>query len=177
MFWLQIDWSSFSWQAFATLATGLAAVFAAWRVGNRQISLLAEQQKYIKEQGDQARDIKLQELRIALVDRRSECIRIMIELNQVFIRDAGLGREQWPELTRVLNSSRLIFPMEISDDIKQILDASVKYQHYSERSIYYHRKKYLTKAGELSEKAQDEENKIFELMPTMVDRLEEYTRI
>lgn len=177
MFWQEISWSSFSWDAFATLATGLAAVFAAWRVGSRQIAILAEQQKFIKEQSDQARDIKLQELRISLIDRRSECILIMRELTEVFYRDGRLDREQWPHLTRVLNSSKIIFPNEISDDIVNILSASFKSQQFFNRSRHYLEKGNQEKADEFLEKAFSEEDMLMQLMPKIVDRLEEYTRI
>lgn len=177
MYWLQINWSAFSWDAFATLATGLAAVFAAWRVGNRQVALLAEQQNFVNQQAEQAREIKLQELRISLIDRRSECIHIMRELTDVFFRNARLERDQWPNLTRVLNSSRLIFPIEISDDIGKILDSSFRSQQFFNRSTYYRTNGNDEKADEFLDKAFEEEDQLMQLMPKMVDRLEEYTRV
>ena len=44
-----INWCAFSWEAFATLATGLAAVVAAWRVGRKQVMIL-DRQTAIQEQ-------------------------------------------------------------------------------------------------------------------------------
>jgi len=40
---LGIDWSSFGWDAFATLATGFAAVVAANFVGSRQVKITERQ--------------------------------------------------------------------------------------------------------------------------------------
>jgi hypothetical protein len=44
-----IDWCAFTWEAFATLAAGLAAVIAAWRLGKRQIAI-QEKQLYLQAQ-------------------------------------------------------------------------------------------------------------------------------
>lgn len=38
-----IHWCSFDWPSFATLATGFAAVFAAWLVGRKQAYILSRQ--------------------------------------------------------------------------------------------------------------------------------------
>lgn len=38
-----IHWCGFDWQSFATLATGFAAVAAAWRVGKQQAEILKRQ--------------------------------------------------------------------------------------------------------------------------------------
>lgn len=54
-----IYWTAFSWEAFATLVTGLAAVFAAYRVGQRQTAI-QKNQVSLKEQGN----------KIALLERR-----------------------------------------------------------------------------------------------------------
>ena len=54
-----IYWTTFSWEAFAALATGLVAVIAAWRIGLKQIGIMDRQ-------------VASQELavRIELYDRR-----------------------------------------------------------------------------------------------------------
>lgn len=56
-----VDWSSFSWEAFATLATGLAAVIAAVVVAKRQLRII-DRQALLQEL----------ELRNALFDRRAQ---------------------------------------------------------------------------------------------------------
>lgn len=47
-----IDWSSFSWEAFATLVTGVSAVVAAGIVGWRQVAISDRQTRILERQVD-----------------------------------------------------------------------------------------------------------------------------
>lgn len=77
MSWAPVAWDNFGWDAFATLATGIAAVSAATWVGLRQIRI-SDRQSSIqdaqrREQVAAAeRDYLLQkqEFRLALFDKR-----------------------------------------------------------------------------------------------------------
>lgn len=177
VFWGQINWSSFSWEAFATLTTGLAAVFAAWRVGHRQLALLAEQQKFTVEQARQARDLKFQELRITLLDRRIECIKRMREIESDFLREAKVKSERLPDLTFLIHNCILIFPGSITQDLDKILTASILSRSHFERSRHYNSIQNEPKASEFLEKGFSEEDTVMALMPKMTERLIEFTRI
>jgi hypothetical protein len=42
MQYFPVNWSQFSWEAFATLLTGLAAVIAAWHIGRKQTAIQSQ---------------------------------------------------------------------------------------------------------------------------------------
>jgi hypothetical protein len=66
MIWAAIAWTDFSWEAFATLATGIGAVVAAIVVGLRQAGISDRQSRILE------RQVGLDELKLRsdLFDRR-----------------------------------------------------------------------------------------------------------
>lgn len=65
---MNIDWSAFSWEAFATLVTGVAAVVGATIVGLRQVGIQKRQADIQEKQVEIAR----LEVAASLFDRRME---------------------------------------------------------------------------------------------------------
>ena len=98
-----IAWSDFSWEAFATLATGLAAVIAAWNLGRKQIEIQKAQV-----------DLQRLTLRSELFDRRYK----LYEATRIFLFNIYKckGDEQlswtadWTQnFLRALQESRILF--------------------------------------------------------------------
>ncbi len=69
----------FSWEAFATLVTSVLAVGAAWHVGRNQLEI-------------QRRQVKLTEndLKIQLLEKRTECIVAMREISDAWTANLEL---------------------------------------------------------------------------------------
>jgi hypothetical protein len=86
----------FSWEAFATLVTGLVAVGAAWQVGRNQIEI-------------QKRQIKLTEndLKVQLLEKRSACIDEMREIADAWFRQASLSNEEWARFHTMFRQAEL----------------------------------------------------------------------
>ncbi|MDP1642615.1 MAG: hypothetical protein Q8L59_10565 [Phenylobacterium sp.] len=105
-----IDLASFSWEALATLVTGLAAVTAAAWVGRRQTAILASQaavQRY---------DLiaKLFELRsAAYYDVRSH-------LSWVVAHSARPDAEQNAAFARAVERCRFLFPEALYEHVRDI---------------------------------------------------------
>lgn len=112
-----IDWEAFTWEAFATLATGGAAVVAAYKVGKRQIDI-------------QARQTSLQEiaLRSSLFDKRY----LVFENTRAFLgyilREANSPD---PETERQfivsIGESRFLFESAVHDALDEIWKKSIDY--------------------------------------------------
>src|SRR5690606_5106820 len=98
----------FSWEAFATLVTGVTAVAAAWFVGSRQLRILNGQN-----------DLKNQEIRISLLDRRLE----VYDDVHAFLSDVmRTGREAEPEFARRFIGARLKARFLFSPQLNSFLD-------------------------------------------------------
>ncbi len=119
-----IEWTAFSWEAFATLVTGLAAVGAAWRVGSRQMAIL-EQQNSLKEQ----------ELRISLLQQRLE----VYDAVKAFL-DAVCSSSKLPapdvvlEFKKARTNARFLFSEEINDLLKNISTKSMQLDFFTQKN-------------------------------------------
>jgi len=119
MSWGVIDWTAFTWEAFATLATGLAAVIAAFVVGLRQAAI-SQRQALILD-----RQVALAEtaLRGELYDRRIAIYDAVAESIERFLDDIREGRpldSDGSNLGPVAMRSRLLFHHEVPERIADI---------------------------------------------------------
>lgn len=122
-----IDWAAFTWEAFATLATGGIAVVAAYRVGKRQADIQATQAA-----------LQEIELRSALFDKRFR----VYEATHAYL--AFILREAQPpdaategELLRASKEARFLFSKSVYDEIDLIWKKAIDY-HAIKRQIEAH---------------------------------------
>ncbi len=114
-----IDWSGFTWEAFATLVTGLAAVGAALVVGLRQLGI-ADRQREILERQVGFDEMKL---RADLFDRRFRVYEATLRLVvQVVQRADKADSEIERDFAVALDQSRLLFKPAVHAALKRIWD-------------------------------------------------------
>lgn len=124
-----VDWSKFSWEAFATLATGFAAVAGAIVIGRRQLAI---NERQIVVAARQARAEELA-LRAELFDRRLAVYRAV----KAYLRHAGSLRtdslpdvEVWQKFAEEMEQAQFLFDgstqqrlHEVATDADDLLQA------------------------------------------------------
>ena len=105
-----IAWCSFSWEAFATLATGLTAVGAAVYIGRKQTEIQKKQA-----------DIQLQAIRADLFERRLENYETVRDLINSLLRNADeidSGLEQRFFIAQ--REAQFLFNQKVNDGLSEI---------------------------------------------------------
>jgi hypothetical protein len=119
-----IYWTAFTWEAFATLASGLAAVAAAFTVGRRQVAIADRQSKILD------RQVALDEmtLRSELFDRRFAIYeRTRALLSAVLVHDAPAEDPVVRAFQVALNQSTFLFRPSVCAHLGVIWDRYCKY--------------------------------------------------
>jgi hypothetical protein len=111
-----VDWCSFTWEAFATLATGLAAVFAAYLVGRKQSQIQADQL-----------EIERLALKSSLFDRRFE----IYTITEAFVEGVVSGNGHLPPSANGAfwsgrRKSRFVFRKTVFDGLDEIYVKAVE---------------------------------------------------
>ncbi len=105
-----IDWAAFSWEAFATLFTGLAAVMAAAVIGWRQSTIMAQQV-----------EIQQQTLRSELFDRRMRNFDTVQRLiYQVRERPDAFNASVIHQFHGAIDEAKFLFPQDVSERLLEI---------------------------------------------------------
>jgi len=112
-----IYWSALNWEAFATLATGFAAVAAAFTVGRKQVAI-AEQQKEIL-----SRQVALDELKLRseLFERRFavyEATRSF--LSEIMVNGDKVRSECESQFLIALDQSTFLFHAEVRQTLLKL---------------------------------------------------------
>lgn len=105
-----IAWCSFSWEAFATLITGVAAVGAAIYIGRRQTEIQKKQA-----------DIQLQAIRANLFERRLENYETVRDLINSLLRNADeidTGLQQ--QFFIAQREAQFLFSQKVYDGLSEI---------------------------------------------------------
>lgn len=119
-----MTWDYFSWEAFATLVTGLAAVGGAGWLGHRQTKILAKQGDIL----DHQTRLERAKLRFDMFDRRYA----YVELFDRFLQRVKSDRAVWTTVdTEFLTKSReaeFLFPRELKVIIDEVWTLGNEYQ-------------------------------------------------
>jgi hypothetical protein len=114
---IPVYWSEFSWEAFATLATGLAAVVAAYLIGRRQVQI-QQAQTYLQERS----------LRFQLLDRRYSVFdRAEALLLEIVRTGHGPSRECERSFLIAKGEARFLFDTAVLIGLDEIWEKSVEY--------------------------------------------------
>jgi hypothetical protein len=166
-----IAWTQFSWEAFATLATGLAAVVAAlvvgWRqtgIAGRQNDQLAQQSEYARQTAERDYLLQAQAFRLALLSERKLVLEEFRRLWGVWIQNATLQDEDWNALRRVLHQAQLVYSHDLSQKIGRALDGTLTERRMHERANQAHARGDGEKATEYLERAFKAEDEVSEVM-------------
>lgn len=174
---VEIFWQEFSWEAFATLSTGLATVAAAGVLGARQISIARRQTEISAAQSDNDVQLRLQELRMALLYDRRACVSRMRDVAGNWMREGRVDSGDWEALREVLWDAQLLFSDALSDDIGSAFIRSKRANHWAKRARESNERGDAAAALESQQRKFTAEEKLQELMPTLLDRVIAETRI
>lgn len=112
-----IYWSTFTWEAFATLLTGVLAVGAAVYIGRRQVAISDRQGRILEKQ------VGLDALkhRSDLFERRFEIYEASARfLGAIVTHAAEPDREIEMRFLSAMNASKFLFAPNVAADLKEI---------------------------------------------------------
>jgi hypothetical protein len=163
---LSIAWSAFSWEAFATLTTGVVAVAAAWWVGYNQVKLQKRHTTLIEN-----------DLKIQLLEKRSACVNSMRDILYAWQRNSRLSEEEWRTFYRLSQDAVLLYPKQMNNKLDQAVDGVFRAKHYYSRSQIYRENGDQSLVKENLQKSFDEEDKLMKIMPELLTEMIEYSRV
>lgn len=168
-----IYWTEFSWEAFAALFAGIAAVGGAIYIGKRQTKIAERQTEILNRQTHLAE----QELRIQLLEKRSACVAAMRELTGAWNMNARFSDDEHDKFRQLLWDAQLLYPSEVGEKIKQAVEETFWSQVLYNRAQRYHD---MGKADHADKKLAEsfaEEDKAMEVIPDLINDLIEHTRV
>ena len=166
-----------SWEAFATLLTGAAAVLGAVSVGKRQVSLQEKQTELIRLQAESEREFRRTEIKLNLLNRRADLISLTREVSQTFIQNGRLEREDLSKLIRAMNEAQLIFPKEFYGVLENVLGNAFRSQSKFRLSESRRLQGKEVEARKAMDEAFAMEDKIFEELPSVLESLIDHTAV
>jgi hypothetical protein len=171
--WGPIYWTEFSWEAFAALVTGIAAVGGAIYIGKRQTKIAERQTEILNRQTL----LSEQELRIQLLEKRAACVAAMRELVGEWNRRSRLSKEDINKFRRLSWDAQLLYPPEIAKKIDQAFSGTFWSKHYGEQANNLAKAGQSDRAMKHLEMSFEEEDKAMEVMPDLINDLVEHTRV
>ncbi|MFO0437668.1 MAG: hypothetical protein ACK5YD_03995 [Phenylobacterium sp.] len=137
----QIDWIAFTWEAFATLATGAGAVAAAVVIGLRQSAIagrqaaIADRQSRILEKQVHLEELKL---RSELFERRFAVYQATRSFCSVIMAHADEPEQKvQQEFLTALDQSKFLFRPSVHDDLKELWKRSCGF--FATKSVMKHK--------------------------------------
>lgn len=178
------EWLPFSWEAFATIFTGLAAVVGAIVIGlkqskiaQKQADIQESQRKDVNAAREQDRLLQFQNYQVSLLDRRSEFVQKFRTVWTKFLQDGTLSDEDWRELVRIFHTAQLIYPTSIVADLDRASFSIMRAKLHNKRADHYHQTGQEDRAQEQLDKAFAADDTAIEVMQKLLDRVVEATRV
>lgn len=122
-----VIWCGLTWEAFATLVTGLLAVASAAVIGGFQLRLFAQQSSILD------RQVRLQELSVreALFDRRMEVYSAALEFLEAVLRSGELSFQG--RFEEAMAKAAFLFRPEVHEGLEAALLTARGYSYARER--------------------------------------------
>jgi hypothetical protein len=112
-----IDWSRFTWEAFATLVTGGAAVGAAWWVGRRQVGIADRQTRIL----DRQAGFEEMKLRTELFERRHAVYEATRQFLAAIMTTADEPKQPVQhDFLVAMDQARFLYRAEVYDQLQEI---------------------------------------------------------
>jgi hypothetical protein len=154
------------WQAIATFVTGVLAVGAAMYVARKQTGIQNRQTRLIEN-----------DLKIQLLDKRSECVASMRKIYHAWQREMELSDDDWKEFYFLSQDVILLYPKDVTKKLDDAMSGIFWAKQHHKRSHQYHQRGKTEEADKRLEDAFAEEDKVMKIMPTLLDELIAYTRV
>jgi hypothetical protein len=184
MSWAPIAWSELSWEAFATLATGVLAVAAAAWVGAGQLRLQRRQTELLEAAERRSNDLfllenwsRVQSNNLALLDRRIEFIESFRSIYTEWSQDGKLSRESLHQLRKLGQIAILIFDKEKSNAIFECFVKLSESQRLQTRANSYQGINNFEKSQADIDRAYKLEDEASSLIPNIFEQIQESSKI
>ena len=184
MSWAPIGWNQFSWEAFATLTAGLAAVGAAAYVGYGQIRLLRRQTELNEAAEQRAEKLfsldaksRIQSSRLALLDRRLVLIERFRSIFTVWTQGGKLLRTDFDELRSIAQQTALIYDDTSASFMFECFIVLQNAQRDHLRADIFGNLGDVTKSTMYRDRAWKTEDSVVELIPKIMDQLQDSAKI
>ena len=110
------------WGAIATLAAGVLALIAAFLVAQKQAEILKGQQKTLDKQIEIDAQLREQDIKLRLMERRSAVIQGLRDVQSEFLTAMELNEENDVRLWKLTQEAELIFPRDACKLLAEIID-------------------------------------------------------
>jgi hypothetical protein len=167
-----VYWTEFSWEAFAALFTGIAAVGGAIYIGKRQTKIAERQTDILNRQTILAE----QELQIQLLEKRSDCVRAMRELVGKW-NTTRLDDNDFDKFRKLSWEAELLYPPEIAEKVKTAFSGTFWSKRLGDQANYHAETGQSDRAMKHLEMSFEEEDKAIAVMPDLINDLVEHTRV
>ena len=112
-----------------------------------------------------------------MLERRSKCIAEMREIHAEWFRDSRLSEETWSRFREVFWEAELIFSKSLSKEIDETLGALFWMERWYQRAQHYEKLGNNELAAKKVRQSFEEDDKVMRLMPTLLDKLKDQTRV
>ena len=165
-----IYWTEFSWEAFAALFTGVAAVGGAIYIGKRQTKIAERQTELLAQQA--ASDLKLrqQTLRMELLERRADVLSKFRPLKFSWDRDTKLSHDEWKQLYYVSLEAQLLYPKSFTNELDEAMSEILRQNRNLDR-LSEHESDYAR------QELRKTEDRLTAIIPSLLEKMIAHTRI
>jgi hypothetical protein len=177
MMGLAINWPAFSWEAFATLATGLAAVASATYVAVRQGRILSKQNELIAQQARDDLRLRKQSLKLELLRERIACLDRVRNVTAFWWQQARLDETHRNELRTAIREAEVLYSGDVTEAIQNALKASIVYDLHERRARSDAESGQEEKAMQHWNKAFKEEDDLMVIMQDLLPKMTQQTRV
>lgn len=174
---MDFQWLPLTWDALATLLTGLAAVGGATFVGHRQVSISERQLLIQQSQAEHDRQIRSNQLKLELLDRRSSCLLQVRSVNQALLQNGEIRSDDWKTLYEAIQESELIFPVGQVDGLREVSSASIRARFSRRAQNDAFKRGDEDQAEKWHARASTNEDLIFEKLPSLVESMVKHSRL
>ena len=184
MIWPPIYWNQFSWEAFATLATGILAVAAAAWVGYGQLKLQRRQTELLEAAERRSNDLfaleqwsRIQTNNLALLDRRIKFIESFRVIFTDWSMHGQLSQSNLNLLRELGQAAILIFDPDKSDAIFECFIKLSESQRLKIRATQYQERNRIEQSQIDFDKAYKLEDEAASLIPKIFEQIQQHSRI
>lgn len=165
------------WDAIATFGAAVVIAVGAYFIGRKQTEIALQQTKIIESQNSDDRKLRQNELRLKLLDRRSDCIQEIKKASGIFSANVRLSDEEKKSLYDAIQKSELIFPPDVIEGLRDALWKTHRIPVAFKIQTNERRNGNDKKADEYLDKALALETEVFEALPKIADTMVEHARI
>ena len=116
-------------------------------------------------------------LKVQLLEQRTQCVNDMREIHWGWMRNAKLSDEEKFKFHKLLEQAELLYPTKVSEKLRDAVNASFWSKHNMRRAFDLKKEGDEGRAKEKLEAAWTDDDKVFKLLPELLEDLINHTRV